>query len=157
MTDSTLTLQRSVVKRIGSGGAPLLVKETVNQAKYVGAALNSSLGRWFRAHGETLPIPELGDGEQLKFARLVDRILGAKAADPNADTSRLEEQIDWLVYDLYGLTNEETAAVSDFFWDGSMTEEEEERALLGAMEESDIDDRVRLEEVREILKAPDDC
>ena len=157
MTDSTLTLQRSVVKRVGSGGTPLLVKESVNQAKYVGAVLNSSLGRWFQAHGETLPVPELADGEQLKLVRLADRILAAKAADPKADTSELEEQIDWLVYDLYGLTNEETAAVADFFWDGTMTEEEEERELLRAMEEADIDDRVSLAEVREILKAADDC
>jgi len=43
--------------------------------------------------------------------RLVDRILEAKAADPDADTRELEEQIDRLVYDLYGLTEGERAAV----------------------------------------------
>ena len=145
------------MKRIGSGKTPLLVKESVNQAKYVGAVLNSSLGRWFQAHGQTLPIPELSDGEQLKLVRLADRVLAAKAADPKADTSELEEQIDWLVYDLYDLSNEETAAVADFFWDGTLAEEEEDQALLRAMEESDIDDLVSLEEVREILKAADDC
>ena len=142
------------MKRIGSGKTPLLVKESVNQAKYVGAVLNSSLGRWFQAHGQTLPIPELSDGEQLKLVRLADRVLAAKAADPKADTSELEEAIDWVVYDLYGLTNEETAAVADFFRDGTMTEEDEDEALLRAMEESDIDDRVSLEEVREILNTP---
>ena len=157
MTNNSLTIHRSVIGRIGSGATPLLVKESVNQAKYVGAVLNSSLGRWFQAHGETLPIPELGDGEQLKLVRLADRILSAKAADPDADTGEFEEAIDWLVYDLYGLTNEETAAVSDFFRDGTVTEEDEERALLRAMEEADMDDRVSLTEVREILTAPDDC
>ncbi len=157
MADSTLTIHRSVTERIGSGATPVLVKESVNQAKYVGAVLNSSLGRWFQAHGETLPIPELVDAEQIELVRLVDRMLAAKAADADADTSELEEQIDWLVYDLYGLTNEETAAVSDFLWDGAMTEEEEDRALLGAMEEADINDRVSLTEVREILQASDDC
>lgn len=157
MTDNALTLHRSVTERIGSGKTPLLVKESVSQAKYVGAVLNSSLGRWFQAHGEALPIPQLADGEQVKLVGLVDRILAAKATDANADTGELEEQIDWLVYDLYGLTNEETATVSDFLWDGEMTEEGEDRALLGAMEEADINDRVSLTEVREILKAPDDC
>ena len=157
MTDNTLTVHRSVIKRIGSGETPLLVKESVNQAKYVGAVLNSSLGRWFQAHGKTLPIPKLGDVEQLMMVRLVDRILAAKAADSKADTSELEEKIDWLVYDLYGLTNEETAVVSDFFRDGAMTEEEEERAILCAMEDAEMDERVSVTEVREILKAPDDC
>ena len=157
MTDSALTIHRSVMERIGSEGTRLLVKQSVNQAKYVGAALNSSLGRWFQAHGVTLPIPEPSDAEQLALVRLVDCILAAKAADPNADTSELEEEIDWLVYDLYGLTNEETAVVSDFFLDGTMAEEEEDQALLRAMEEADVDDRVSLTEVREILKAPNDC
>ena len=145
------------MKRIGSGETPLLVKESVIQAKYVGAVLNSRLGRWFQAHGVTLPIPELADAEQLKLVRLVDRILAAKATDPAADTGKLEEQIDWLVYDLYNLSNEETAAVADFFWDGTLTDEEEDQALLRAMDEADINDRVSLSEVREILKAPDDC
>lgn len=144
------------MKRIGSGETPLLVKESVIQAKYVGAVLNSRLGRWFQAHGVTLPIPELADAEQIKLVRLVDCILAAKVADPNADTGELDEEIDWLVYDLYGLTNEETAAVADFFWDGTLTEEEEDQALLRAMEEADIDDRVSLAEVREILKATDE-
>ena len=41
----------------------------------------------------------------------MERILEAKAADPDADTSELEREIDRLVYALYGLTEEETAAV----------------------------------------------
>ena len=35
--------------------------------------------------------------------QLVDRILEAKTADPKANTSALEEEIDRLVYGLYGL------------------------------------------------------
>ena len=53
---------------------------------------------------ERIPIPKITDEEQRSFVRLVDRILEAKAVDPDADTSEMEEQIDWLVYDLYGLT-----------------------------------------------------
>ena len=44
--------------------------------------------------------------------QLVDRILEAKTADPKANTSALEEEIDRLVYGLYGLTDEEIAAVA---------------------------------------------
>ena len=122
-------------------------------------ALTSGMGatRWIKTFVETIPVPMLSADEQSPFVRLVDRILEAKAADPDADTSELEEQIDWLVYDLYGLTDEETAAVSDYFWDGSLSEGEEDQALLRAMDEGDINDRVSLAEVREILRAPDEC
>ena len=114
-------------------------------------ALNSGMGvtRWIGYTVERIPVPKLSADDQRPFVRLVDRILEAKAADPDADTSELEEQIDWLVYDLYGLTDEETAAVADYFWDGSLTEEEEDQALLRAMDEGDINDRVSLAEVRE--------
>lgn len=33
----------------------------------------------------------------------LDQILAAKQKDPNADTSALEQQIDKIVYELYGL------------------------------------------------------
>ena len=69
----------------------------------------------------------------------------------------MEEEIDWLVYDLYDLSNEETAVVVDFFWDVTLTEEEEDQALLRAMEESEINDRVSLSEVLTTLRTPDDC
>ena len=122
-------------------------------------ALTSGMGatRWIKTFVETICVPKLTATKQRPFVRLVDRILEAKAADPNADTSELEEQIDWLVYDLYGLTDEETAAVADYFWDGSLTQEQEDHALLRAMEEGDINDRVSLAEVKEILRAPDEC
>ena len=146
---------------------------TGESLKYLCALLNSALTRWFlnqiaptsgmgtlrwkKVYLEDIPIPRLNADDQRPFVRLVDRILDAKAADPNTDTSELEEQIDWLVYDLYGLTDEETAAVADYFWDGSLTQEQEDQALLRAMEAGDINDRVSLAEVTEILRAPDEC
>ncbi|NKQ37732.1 MAG: hypothetical protein HF973_19235 [Chloroflexi bacterium] len=42
---------------------------------------------------------------------LVTRILTAKKANPAADVSALEAEIDQLVYQLYGLTAEEIAIV----------------------------------------------
>lgn len=42
---------------------------------------------------------------------LVSQILTATEQDPNADVSGLERQIDELVYELYGLTDEEIAIV----------------------------------------------
>ncbi|MDI6735810.1 MAG: hypothetical protein QME42_06410, partial [bacterium] len=44
---------------------------------------------------------------QQPFIALVNQILFLKKSDPNADTSVLEAEIDRLVYELYGLTEEE--------------------------------------------------
>ena len=41
----------------------------------------------------------------------VDRILAAKKRDPKVDTTAWEQEIDRLVYELYGLTKEEIAIV----------------------------------------------
>ena len=49
--------------------------------------------------------------QEEKVIVLVDRILAAKKADPAANTSALEAEIDQLVYKLYGLTDEEIAVV----------------------------------------------
>lgn len=51
--------------------------------------------------------PEL----QSPIIKLVDRILTAKRADPDADTTALEREIDRLVYQLYGLTEDEIKIV----------------------------------------------
>lgn len=127
------------------------------QPKYVNAIENSTLARWCLAHGETITIPKLSEVRQRPLVRVIDRISAAKAANPAADIGELEERIDWPVYDLYNLSNEGTAAVADFFWDGTLTEEEKDQALQRAMGETDINDRVSLSEVLETLRTPDDC
>ena len=94
---------------------------------YLLAVLNSSLLDWyFRLIGverdggyyeykpmfiERLPIPQIDAEAQRPFIALVDKILKAKASDPQADTSEQEEEIDWLVYDLYDLTEQERASI----------------------------------------------
>jgi len=47
------------------------------------------------------------------IVELVSRILATKAADPVADTTALEGEIDRMVYELYGLTKEEIAIVEE--------------------------------------------
>ena len=42
---------------------------------------------------------------------IFDRILAAKKSNPLADTTAEEREIDRLVYDLYGLTEDEIAIV----------------------------------------------
>jgi hypothetical protein len=49
--------------------------------------------------------------QQKPVETLVTEILALKAADPAADTSALEAEIDRMVYQLYGLTAEEIRLV----------------------------------------------
>lgn len=59
----------------------------------------------------SIPIPEVTEGLQQPIIELVDGILYTKKDNPNADTSSLEQQIDFLVYHLYGLTYDEVLIV----------------------------------------------
>ena len=58
-----------------------------------------------------IPIPSITPSQQQSIIALVDKILAAKKADPRADTSAWEDEIDKLVYELYGLTEEEIKVV----------------------------------------------
>ncbi|HEX7773314.1 MAG TPA: Eco57I restriction-modification methylase domain-containing protein [Pyrinomonadaceae bacterium] len=59
-----------------------------------------------------LPLPSLSLSERNKLISIVNRILAAKRTDPHADTSSLEADIDHLVYQLYGLTEDEIAKIT---------------------------------------------
>ena len=100
---------------------------TGRSLKYLCAVLNSSpvswmvanmalttgegLLQWKKFTVEQLPIPRVPSAAQIPFVRLVDDILAAKDADPDADVTAQENEIDRLVYALYGLTDAEVAAV----------------------------------------------
>ena len=120
-------------------------------------ALHGDLGA---IQPDDVVVPLSQSGETPEVLRLVERILKAKAADPAADTSADEAEIDRLVYALYGLTEDEVTAVERALGLIHQTDEEEDAALLRAMEEANINDPndfVSLDEVLEILRAPDEC
>ena len=74
---------------------------------YSGTVLGKK-GYQYNKHAfEKLPVIKIPISEQQPFITLVDQILAAKAADPAADTSNLENEIDRLVYGLYDLTDDE--------------------------------------------------
>lgn len=58
-----------------------------------------------------LPIPTATPAQQQPIIALVNKILAAKKANPQADTSAWEREIDGLVYELYGLTEDEVKVV----------------------------------------------
>jgi hypothetical protein len=56
-------------------------------------------------------IPIARDAQFKTIEKLVDQILAAKQENPERDTSKWEREIDNLVYELYGLTEEEVKVV----------------------------------------------
>lgn len=62
---------------------------------------------------EQIPIVEPEKETKEKIESLVDQIFTAKEEDPEADTSELEDEIDQLVYELYGLSDEEIGIVEE--------------------------------------------
>jgi REP element-mobilizing transposase RayT/type I restriction-modification system DNA methylase subunit len=100
-----------------------IVLENQDLSKFVLAFLNSKLMDWcFRKTStnnhvggyelEALPFPSLISPKVKELvATIADRILSTKQANPAADTTALEREIDQQVYALYDLTPEEIAIV----------------------------------------------
>ncbi len=57
------------------------------------------------------PIPQVSQLEKSKLITLVEKIIKARQSNQQANTSALESEIDRLVYQLYGLTDEEIAII----------------------------------------------
>lgn len=96
-----------------------------NLSKIVLGIINSKLIAYFfrkKYNKQDLVFPEIRIYElsslpikipanKSDLEKLVDQILTAKKLNPNTDTKILEQQIDQLVYELYGLTEEEITMV----------------------------------------------
>ncbi len=101
--------------------------ETIINSKTIWALLKSKLINWYTFkyifgnairtmhfdNGITDRIPLANIIDQLPINVVVDQILAAKEADPTADTTALEAKIDQLVYQLYGLTEDEIKIVEE--------------------------------------------
>ena len=113
-----------------------LIVDTINQItitdknftpKYLWCLLNSKLNNWYcylfilakairtihfdNSFTSRIPIKNISLKDQKPFITLVDKILSAKEKNPDADTSKLEKQLDEMVYKLYELTEEEIKTV----------------------------------------------
>ena len=98
-------------------------QEVTDSYKSLFAILNSQLFWWFLVNTGTVlangyfrfmphytkpfPMPEIPQKVALLLDKLVDEILEAKTKDKNANTKKLEEKINDIVYNLYNLTSEE--------------------------------------------------
>lgn len=116
----------SKFKSFASVNNIVLKEEFKHLYKYFLALLNSNVLNWYYANNfsnnseltvnisktylEKLPIPKALP-KQCIIISLVDKVLAAKKKDPQANTSTLENEIDKLVYELYGLTYDEVLIV----------------------------------------------
>ena len=80
--------------------------------RYCSGTVLGAKGYQYNKHAlEKLPVVKIPASQQQSFITLVDQILDAKQTDPDSDVSVLENEIDRVVYSLYGLTAEEIAIV----------------------------------------------
>ncbi len=102
-----------------------IIKTTRWNMKFLTGVLNSKLiAYWLKNKGKmqgtnyqvdkeplvSIPLPypqKINNKIEQQIIALVDKILAAKKQDSSIDTTALESKIDELVYDLYGLTEEE--------------------------------------------------
>ena len=63
--------------------------------------------RFIAQYVSQIPIPSIKPEQKVLIGKIVNQILDTKRADPNADVSKLENEIDQIVYLLYDLTPEE--------------------------------------------------
>ena len=93
-----------------------------NPDKFLLGILNSKMGWWLISkyctaiqngyqliwqYFRQILIPIISQEQQQPIIALVDQILTDKKSNPKADTSELEKEIDKIVYELYGLSEEE--------------------------------------------------
>jgi len=64
-------------------------------------------------HIRNIPIPSATIEIQNSISNIVKNIIEQKCSNPNHDTSSLEKQIDFIVYDIYGLTDAEIRTIEE--------------------------------------------
>ena len=67
--------------------------------------------RFIAQYVSQIPIPTIQPAQKALIGEIVNQILDAKHTNPDADVSELENEIDQIVYLLYGLTPEEIKIV----------------------------------------------
>ncbi len=92
--------------------------DTFFRKYYVGNTLGRNGYKYSKVYIEQLPIPKISESEQKPFIDIVDKILAITKDDDylenpakQAKVKEYEKQIDWMVYKLYGLNEEEIKIV----------------------------------------------
>ena len=81
--------------------------------KLIGTTTGMGTNRWKKYKIELLPIKQPSEEQEEQIANLVNQILQNNKKNLQIENISLENQIDQLVYQLYGLTEEEIAIVEN--------------------------------------------
>lgn len=81
--------------------------------KLIGTTTGMGTNRWKKYKIELLPIKMPSPEKEKEIENIVDRILVSKKQNTTADTADLEAEIDRLVYELYGLTEDEIKIIEN--------------------------------------------
>ena len=160
MQNVEMGLEQRILAKVRSRESAPLPKNDAPPHKYANAIQNSALARWCLSHGETVSIPTLSPAEERTITYLVNKIA---RAEPGTDISYVEEDLEWLICNLFGLTDEERLEVTFSLPDDlqPLTEDEEDKAMLRAIRQAEAweqdDEFVKHEEMMRKLLGNDEC
>jgi type II restriction/modification system DNA methylase subunit YeeA len=79
----------------------------------IGTTTGMGTNRWKKYKIELLPIKVTSESQEQELVNFVDEILSIKKQNASADTTKLENQIDQLVYKFYDLTKDEIEIIEN--------------------------------------------
>ena len=123
----TATIDINKYKTFASVNNLLLKPEYSNYYEIILALINSKVLNWYYVNKftngskltvnisktflEQLPIPSISDEQKQPIVQLVNKVLTIKKIDLKSDTVALEKKINKLIFELYGLTENEITII----------------------------------------------
>jgi hypothetical protein len=71
--------------------------------------------RFIKQYLEKIPFPNADESKKNQLVKLVSQIVELRTNDPHSDIFKIDRKIDQIVYELYGLSEEEIGIVEDAF------------------------------------------
>ena len=79
--------------------------------RHIAPETGEGLPQWFKSVIERIPVPVATGDDQSAIELAVNEMISATASGHDSDASRLKNEIDGMVYDLYGLTRSQVEVV----------------------------------------------
>lgn len=153
-------LEQRILAKVRNQETALFPENGSPPRKYANAIQDSALAHWCLSRGETVSIPKLSLAEERVITYLVNKMA---QAEPGMDLCYVEEDLEWFICNLFGLTDEERLEVTFSLRDDlqPLTEEEEDEAMLRAIRQAETweqdDAFVKHEEMMQKLLGHDEC
>ncbi len=109
MQNVDMGFEQRILAKVRSRESAPLPKNDAPPSEYANAIQNSALAHWCLSRGEIVSIPKLSPTEERVITYLVNRMA---QAEPGTDISYVEEDLEWLICNVFGLTDEERLEVA---------------------------------------------